>query len=79
VGYWDRMQDQLRLRDFASGLILAGVFGILISLIACFEGLRVRGGAEGVGRATTLTVVYSIVGIIGAACVFTMIFYVFKF
>lgn len=77
-GYWDRMRDQLRYRDLVTGLIQAGVFGVLISLIACFEGLRVRGGAEGVGRATTMTVVYSIVAIISAACVFTVIFYVFE-
>ena len=76
VGYWDRMRDQLRALDFATGLIMAGVFGLLISLIACREGLHVRGGAEGVGRATTMTVVYSIVGIILAAAVFTAIFFV---
>ena len=78
TGYFDRMRDQLRYRDFLTGLIQAGVFGLLVSLIACFEGLKVRGGAEGVGRATTMTVVYSIVAIISAACVFTVIFYVFK-
>ena len=78
AGYWTRMQDQLRYRDFATGLVQAGVFGLLISLIACYEGLNVRGGAKGVGRATTMTVVYSIVAIIAAACVFTMIFYVFQ-
>ena len=78
VGYWDRMQLQLRYRDFYTGLIMAGVFGVLISIIACHEGLKVRGGAEGVGKATTMTVVYSIVSIIAAACVFTMIFYVFE-
>ncbi len=78
VGYFQRMQEQLRYRDFLTGLIQAGVFGLLISLIACHEGLNVRGGAEGVGRATTMTVVYSIVAIIAAACVFTMIFYVYE-
>jgi len=78
VGYWRRMQEQLEYRDFVTGLIQAGVFGLLISVIACYEGLRVRGGAEGVGRATTMTVVYSIVAIIAAACVFTMIFYVYE-
>jgi len=77
--YWRLMRDILQYRDFYTGLVMAGVFGLLISLIACFEGLRVRGGAEGVGRATTMTVVYSIVGIIGAACVFTVVFYVFGF
>ena len=78
VGYWTRMRDQLQYRDFFTGLIQAGVFGILISLIACYEGLRVRGGAEGVGRATTMTVVHSIVAIIAAACAFTMIFYAYN-
>ncbi len=77
--YWEYMQDQLRLRDFFSGIIMASVFGVLVSVIACYEGLRVRGGAEGVGRATTMTVVYSIVGIITAACLFTTVFYIFKF
>ena len=78
IGYWERMQEALHLRDFLTGLIQAAVFGILISLIACYEGLKVRGGAEGVGRATTMTVVYSIVALVAAACVFTVIFYVYK-
>ena len=78
VGYWDRMRDSLLYRDFYTGLIQAAVFGLLIGLIACYEGLSVKGGAEGVGKATTMTVVYSIVAVISAACVFTMIFYVFK-
>ncbi|MCK4275567.1 MAG: ABC transporter permease, partial [Phycisphaerae bacterium] len=78
VGYWVRMREQLRYRDFVTGLIQAGVFGILISLIACHEGLKVTGGAEGVGRATTKTVVYSIVAIVIAACICTMIFYAFE-
>jgi len=75
VGYWRRMQQQLRYRDFFTGLAQAGVFGVLVSTIACFEGLKVKGGAAGVGRATTMTVVYSIVAIICAACIFTVIFY----
>ena len=77
-GYWTRMQSQLAYSDFVTGLAQAGVFGLLISAIACYEGLRVRGGAEGVGRATTMTVVYSIVAIIVAACVCTMIFYTYN-
>ncbi len=76
IGYWERMRDQLAYADFYTGLIMAGVFGTLISLIACHGGLKVSGGAEGVGKATTMTVVYSIVAIITSAAVFTMIFYV---
>jgi phospholipid/cholesterol/gamma-HCH transport system permease protein len=77
VGYWRRIREQLQYRDFFTGLIQAGVFGLLISLIACYEGLKVKGGAEGVGRATTMTVVYSIVAIVVSACLFTVVFYVF--
>ncbi len=77
VGYWERMRDSLEYKDFVTGLVQAGIFGVLVSLIACYEGLKVRGGAEGVGRATTMTVVYSIVAIISAACVCTVFFYVF--
>ena len=78
VGYWERMQAHLRYRDFFTGLVQGGVFGVLISLIACYEGLKVKGGAEGVGKATTMTVVYSIVAVVMAACVFTIVFYVFN-
>lgn len=78
VGYWQRMHDQLVYKDFFTGLVQAGVFGILISLIACYEGLKVKGGAEGVGKATTMTVVYSIVAIITSSAVFTVMFYIFK-
>jgi phospholipid/cholesterol/gamma-HCH transport system permease protein len=79
MGYFHRIQLQLTYADLATGLVQAGVFGLLISLIACHEGLKVTGGAEGVGRAATMTVVYSIVAIIASACVFTVIFYSFGF
>jgi phospholipid/cholesterol/gamma-HCH transport system permease protein len=64
-------------KDFITGLVKAGVFGVMISMIACYEGLNVTGGAEGVGRATTSTVVKSIVALITADVVFTAIFYAF--
>lgn len=64
--------------DFLTGLVKAGVFGWLIAMIACYEGLHVSGGAVGVGRATTATVVKSIVAIISADCLFTALFFAFK-
>lgn len=76
VLYLQNTQDALLIRDFITGLIKAGVFGLLISLIACFLGLRVSGGAEGVGRATTNTVVFSIVALIGTDCLFTAAFFI---
>src|SRR4051812_9224549 len=69
----------LKMRDFFTGLIKAGVFGALISGLACYLGLRVKGGAEGVGEATTLTGVYTIVALITVDWLFTSVFYYLGF
>ncbi|MDX1681730.1 MAG: ABC transporter permease [Phycisphaeraceae bacterium] len=74
--YIDNTITQLQLSDFFTGLWKAGVFGLLLGAIACYNGLNVTGGAAGVGRATTGTVVYSIVGIIFTDLIFTALFYV---
>jgi phospholipid/cholesterol/gamma-HCH transport system permease protein len=67
--------DILKLQDFITGLVKAGVFGSLISGLACYLGLGVTGGAEGVGNATTRTVVYTIVALITVDLMFTSVFY----
>jgi phospholipid/cholesterol/gamma-HCH transport system permease protein len=67
--------DQVKFSDFFSGFIKGGVFGLLIGLIACHNGLSVSGGAAGVGNATTNTVVQSVVAIIFADLVFTAAFF----
>ncbi len=76
--FWDNMLEQAKPLDFYTGFIKAGVFGLLIGLIACTNGLRVTGGAEGVGRATTATVVQSVVCIVIADLVFTYLFVVWR-
>ncbi|MBU4590917.1 MAG: ABC transporter permease, partial [Candidatus Omnitrophica bacterium] len=43
--------------------------------VSCYEGFRTEGGAEGVGKSTTLSVVTSFILIIAADCLFTAIFY----
>jgi len=63
------------LPDFLTGLVKASVFGVILSALACYHGLAVTGGAAGVGRATTSTVVQAVVAIILADLVFTGIFY----
>ena len=75
--YFQLTCEAVDVIGFATGLIKAGVFGLLIGLIACFLGLSVKPwqGSEGVGRATTNTVVYCIVAIIAADGIFTLIFY----
>jgi len=67
--------DQVKLADALSGFIKGGVFGLLVGLIACYNGLKVSGGAAGVGNATTNTVVQSIVAIIFADLIFTAAFF----
>lgn len=67
--------DSLVLKDLFSGLLKSVVFGVIISLVSCYEGLRTGGGAEGVGRATTLSVVTSFLLIIASDCIFTALFY----
>jgi phospholipid/cholesterol/gamma-HCH transport system permease protein len=47
----------LQLNDVWSGLIKAGVFGLILTLTGCVRGYYTTGGAEGVGRATTYAVV----------------------
>jgi len=47
----------IQMWDVLSGLIKAAIFGIVIAIIGCWQGLKTEGGAEGVGKATTQTVV----------------------
>ncbi len=70
--------DILKVRDFVTGLAKAGVFGAIISGMACHLGLTVRGGALGVGTATTRTVVLTIVALIIVDLLFTGVFYFLK-
>lgn len=73
--YVQNLLDQVKLVDFLTGIGKSTVFGLLIGLIACNNGLRVTGGAAGVGAATTNTVVQSIVAIVIADLIFTGVFY----
>lgn len=73
--YVDLTIEALDLGDYFTGLFKACVFGGLIGVIACYNGLSVSGGAAGVGRATTNTVVHSIVAIIFTDLIFTAVFY----
>jgi phospholipid/cholesterol/gamma-HCH transport system permease protein len=75
--YLHRTFDSLHWKDIFAGLLKSEAFGVLIALIACQEGLRVTGGAEGVGRATTNSVVRSVVAIIICDLIFTAFFYFF--
>jgi len=55
------MVQMVQPRDIMGGLLKSLVFGLLLSVVSCRQGLATEGGAEGVGRSTTNAVVYSMV------------------
>lgn len=54
--YATKTLEFLGFADYVPGLIKAVAFGFIISLVACYQGFHTRGGTEGVGKATTMTV-----------------------
>lgn len=78
TAYYEGTVSQVGPIDYLTGLAKAGIFGLLIGLIACGNGLKVSGGAAGVGKATTSTVVESVVAVIFADLIFTVVFYALK-
>jgi phospholipid/cholesterol/gamma-HCH transport system permease protein len=65
----------MQWKDVWTGLVKSGTFALIISMIGCYMGLNTKGGAEGVGKATTLSVVTSFILIILFDCILTGIFY----
>ena len=61
--------------DVASGLVKAAVFGFLIALMGCYHGFSSKGGAQGVGKATTDAVVSSLILILIANYLVTAAFF----
>ncbi len=76
VQYWLETRHALLLSYFVMGLIKAVVYGIVIALTACFQGLRSARSSTGVGTAVTAAVVTSIVLIVCADAVLTVIYHV---
>ena len=59
--YWNSMKQFLDLSDFTRGIFKTLVFGLIVVLVGCHQGLATRGGATEVGKATTNAVVLSII------------------
>lgn len=76
--YIDTTIQFLTVKDILTGLLKSAVFSMIISLIACQKGLSTEGGAEGVGRSTTQSVVTSFIFIIIADAILTAVFYFAK-
>lgn len=59
--YFSKLSSFMYVQDIYEGLIKAFFFGFLISVIACYHGFQVKGGAEGVGKGTNMAVVWGMV------------------
>lgn len=62
--YIQKTEDYLNMTDINSGLVKALVFGILITQICCYFGLKTEGGSVGLGRNVMVAVVSSLVAVI---------------
>jgi phospholipid/cholesterol/gamma-HCH transport system permease protein len=70
--FYTSLVSMITIRDFTDGLVKSGVFGVLVVLLACYNGMRTTGGTVGVGKATTITVV------IGSVIIFVSDFFLTK-
>ncbi|NOZ57297.1 MAG: ABC transporter permease [Calditrichaeota bacterium] len=75
IRYINQTADALVMKDIITGLTKSAVFALLIVTIGCYQGFSVSGGAAGVGKRTTASVVASIFMIIASDMFFTMLFY----
>ncbi len=75
VTYVENTFRFMDLADLSSGLIKAAVFGLIIAVVGCQKGYFTRGGAEGVGRATTRAVVLASIAILISDFFLTKILY----
>jgi phospholipid/cholesterol/gamma-HCH transport system permease protein len=57
--YYDRAFSSVQFSDFVPSTLKTSVFGFVIATISCFLGYHATGGAEGVGSASTRSVVFS--------------------
>ena len=73
--FLNKMEKILTLEDIYNGLIKAAVFGVIMSVICCYKGFNTKGGAEGVGRATTEAVVASCLTILVSDYVLTSLMF----
>jgi phospholipid/cholesterol/gamma-HCH transport system permease protein len=75
VSYLTQTEQYLKTTDVVSGLVKAAVFGFIVALMGCYQGYHSRGGAEGVGQATTYAVVAASILILIADYLLTQAFF----
>jgi phospholipid/cholesterol/gamma-HCH transport system permease protein len=73
--YLQNTVDFVEFLDVFSGLVKAAVFGFIVALMGCYHGFHSRGGAQGVGTATTNAVVSACILILIANYIITELFF----
>ena len=73
--YITRTSQFLEAEDVVAGLVKAAVFGFLVALMGCYQGYNSKGGAQGVGAATTRAVVTASILILTADYIVTELFF----
>ncbi len=74
VEFWTRAVNILQFGDLVMGMGKPVFFAVIIATVGCYQGLRVRGGTQGVGRATTSAVVISSVVVLVVDFFLTRVF-----
>ena len=74
VQFWTRAIHALSFNDILQGLIKPFIFALILSTVGCYQGLRVTGGTEGVGRATTTAFLWSALAVLVSNAFLTRIF-----
>jgi phospholipid/cholesterol/gamma-HCH transport system permease protein len=79
VQFWSRAIDALAFGDLVQGMVKPLLYGLILSTVACYQGLNVRGGTQGVGRATTsATVIASVTIIMSDAVISRLLLFIFQ-
>ena len=73
--FMNKIYEYVELEDIYNGLTKAAVFGLILTLVGCYKGFYTRGGAEGVGRATTQAVVLASIMILMSDYVLTALMF----
>ncbi|MEJ2628985.1 MAG: ABC transporter permease, partial [bacterium] len=75
VPFYQEVVEALIFKDIITGLVKSFIFAWIIVTVGAYYGLNVKGGSEGVGRATTASVVTSIFLVVLADSILGLIFY----
>jgi phospholipid/cholesterol/gamma-HCH transport system permease protein len=74
--WWQQTIQAVSMNDLMQGFLKSFVFALIIVIVGCYNGLKVTGGARGVGISTTRAVVMDIFFIVVADLVFASLFYI---